>query len=248
MVTIVCGDTKYKDTEIVCFDKDGTLLNFSMYVPVMKRRADVLAEKYDLPEMSHNEILELMGVDPDTGSVIMGGSIHLPRIDNIKRTIEYLRKYSINASIEETSLLFDEVDDQVDFSAYIETYSGVKELLENLKKTDIKVVIFTHDSTSAAEKHLKNAGIKSYFDLILGIDPDSTYHKKPAPDMIQYACKILEVNVNAAVVIGDQETDMIAGKNAGALGCIGVLTGKSEEKDLTHADVIIQSVGDIKVK
>ncbi|MCK4845605.1 MAG: HAD family hydrolase [Candidatus Heimdallarchaeota archaeon] len=189
-----------------------------------------------------------MGVDPDTGSVIMGGSIHLPRIDNIKRTIEYLRKYSINVSIEETSLLFDEVDDQVDFSAYIETYSGVKELLENLKKTDIKVVIFTHDSTSAAEKHLKNAGIKSYFDLILGIDPDSTYHKKPAPDMIQYACKILEANVNAAVVIGDQETDMLAGKNAGALGCIGVLTGKSEEKDLTHADIIIQSVGEIKVK
>ncbi len=248
MVTIVCGDTKYKDPEIIFFDKDGTLLNISMYVPVMKRRAEVLAEKYNLPEMSFNEILELMGVDPDTNSVIMGGSIHLPRIDNIKRTIDYLRKYSINVSIEEISLLFDEVDDKVDFSSYIEPYSGVKELLENLNKTDIKIVIFTHDSTLAAEKHLKNAGIKSYFDLILGIDPNSTYHAKPAPDMIQYACKVLEVNANRAVVIGDQEKDMLAGKNAGVLGCIGVLTGKSEEKDLTHADIIIQSVGEIKVK
>lgn len=248
MVTIVCGDTKYKDPEIIFFDKDGTLLNISMYVPVMKRRAEVLSEKYDLPEISLNEIMELMGVDPDSGSIIIGGSIHLPRIDNIKRTIDYLRKYSINASVEEISLLFDEVDDQVDFSAYIEPYSGVKELLEKLKKTDVKIVIFTHDSTLAAKKHLKNAEIESYFDLVLGIDPDSTYHKKPAPDMIQYACKILEVNANRAVVIGDQEKDMLAGKNAGVLGCIGVLTGKSEEKDLTHADIIIQSVGEIKVK
>jgi len=248
MVTIICGDTSYKDSEIIFFDKDGTLLNISMYVPVMKRRAEVLSENYDLPEISLNEILELMGVDPDTGSIIIGGSIHLPRIDNIKRTIDYLRKYSINASVEEISLLFDDVDDQVDFSTYIEPYSGVKELLEELKKTDVKIVIFTHDSTLAAKKHLKNAGIGSYFDLVLGIDPDSTYHIKPAPDMIQYACKVLEVNVNTAVVIGDQDKDMLAGKNAGVLGCIGVLTGKSVEKDLEHADIIIQSVGEIEVK
>jgi phosphoglycolate phosphatase len=248
MVTIICGGQKFQEIELIGFDKDGTLLDFDMYAPVMQKRAEVLVEKYKLPEKAYNDILDIMGVDPNTNVVIKGGPIHVERIKNIKRTIEYLRNYSITASVGEMSHLFDEVDDQVDFSAHIKPYSGVKELLEKLEKTDVKIVLFTLDSTKPAKKHLKSAGIKESFDLILGVDVDSPYQPKPAPDMLQYACKLLEVNVNKSIVIGDDNKDMLLGKNAGSLGCIGVLSGKSEEKELIDADIIIASVADIEVK
>ena len=248
MVTIKCGGQKFQDIELIGFDKDGTLLDFDMYVPVMQKRAEVLVSKYNLPEQAKNDILDIMGVDPEKNVIIKGGPIHVQRVENIKRTIEYLRNYSITASVGELSQLFDEVDDQVDFSAYIKPYSGVKELLERLEKTDVKIVLFTLDSTTPAKKHLKSAGIKDPFDLILGVDVDSPYQPKPAPDMLQYACKLLEANVNKSIVIGDDNKDMLLGKNAGSLGCIGVLSGKSEEKELVDADVIIPSVADIEIK
>ena len=248
MVTIKCGGQKFQDIELIGFDKDGTLLDFDMYVPVMQKRAEVLVKKYKLPEQAHNDILDIMGVDPEENVIIKGGPIHVQRVENIKRTIEYLRNYSITATVGELSHLFDEIDDQVDFSAYIKPYAGVRELLEKLEKTDVKIVLFTLDSTNPAKKHLKSAGIKGFFDLILGIDVDSPYQPKPAPDMLQYACKILEVNVNKSIVIGDDNKDMLLGKNAGSLACIGVLSGKSEEKELVDADIIIPSVANIEVK
>jgi len=248
MVSIVCGGRKFQDIELIGFDKDGTLLDISMYVPVMQKRAEILVEKYELPDEAYNEILELMGVDPENKTIIKGGPIHVQRVENIKHTREYLRKYSVTISVGELSEIFNQVDDQVDFSDYIKPFPGVIKLLEELDKTDVKIVLFTLDSTEPAEKHLTSAKIKDHFDMILGLDVDSPYQPKPAPDMLQYACKLLEVDITKTIVIGDDDRDMLMGKNAGNVSTIGVLSGKCSEKELKNADVIIQSVADIKVK
>ena len=248
MVTIECGGKKFQDIELIGFDKDGTLLDISMYVPVMKKRAEVLSDRFNLPEKSYNEILGLMGVNPENNTIIKGGPIHVQRVENIKQTKEYLRDYSVNISVGELSDIFNEVDEQVDFTDYIKSFPGVKELLEDLDKTDVKIVLFTLDSTKPAEIHLMNASIKKHFDMIMGLDVDSPYQPKPAPDMLQYACKLLNIDINRTLVIGDDDKDMLMGKNAGAVKTIGVLSGKCNEKELEHADVIIQSVIDIKVK
>ena len=248
MVTIKCGDKKFEDVELVGFDKDGTLLDISMYVPVMQKRAEVLIKKYKLPEDTYNSIVELYGVNPVKNSIIPGGNIHEPRVNNLRRTRDFLQSYSVNATIGELSDIFDQVDDVVDFSAHIKPYPGVKELLEKLDATGVKIIVFTHDSTTPATKHLKSAGIRKHFDLILGIDFDSPYNRKPAPDMLQYACKIMDVDVTKSIVLGDDNVDMLLGKNAGNLGCIGVLTGKSSEKELVDADVILPSVAEVEIK
>ena len=247
MVTIKCGDKKFQDVELIGFDKDGTLLDISMYIPVMQKRAKVLVNKFNLAEESYKQLLALFGVDPESNTIIPGGNIHEPRVNNLKNVKEYLLDRSINSSIGELSQIFDDVDDKVDFTEYIKPYPGVKELLDELDKTDVKIVIFTLDGTKPATIHMKSAGIAEHFDLILGIDVDSPYHRKPAPDMLQYACKVLGVDVNKSIVIGDDNRDMLLGKNAGNLGCIGVLTGKSKEKELIDADVILSSVADIKL-
>ncbi|NPD88162.1 MAG: HAD family hydrolase [Asgard group archaeon] len=248
MTTVWCSDTQLNDIELICFDKDGTLLNLNMYIPVMEKRTELLLEKFHLSDKSRKNILELMGLDSETLEIISDGPIHIERVEIIRRTREYLRKFSINSTVEDIAEIFDEVDNLVDFSEHVEIYEGVNKVLQEFRKAKIKTLLVTHDGKEPAEKQLMSAGLFHLFDLVLGLDIDSPYHAKPAPDMLQYACKLLEVDVSKSIVVGDDDRDMLMGKNAGALCCIGVLTGRSEEMDLKNADVILQSVMDIRIK
>jgi phosphoglycolate phosphatase len=246
MAEVWCADTHLKDIELVCFDKDGTLLTLTMYIPVMKKRAELLFEKYHLKEENRNDILELMGLNPETHEIISGGPIHIERIEIINRTREYLRKLSINSTVEEIAEIFDEVDSLVDFTKNVETFEGVNRVIQEFKKENVKTLLVTHDSTEPAQKQLMSVGLFHLFDLILGLDLDSPYLAKPAPDMLQYGCKVLEVDVTKSIVIGDDDRDMLMGRNAGALCCIGVLTGKSEPRDLKNADIVLNSINEIR--
>ena len=253
MISIKCTDInnkcyEIKDLEHIAFDKDGTLLTFDMFVPVMKKRAEILIKRYELPQKCYNEILELMGINPETNKVIIGGAIHTKRVEIIRQTSNYLRRYNKNVPIEIVSSIFDEVDNLVDFGSNVQTYPGVKELLNELKKVGVKITIITHDTSEAAKKQLKSAKIDHFFDRIIGLDLDSHCNPKPAPDMLIYATKLLNVDIKKTVVVGDDNRDMLMGKNAGALKTIGVLSGRAKEKDLTDADIILNSVADIKVK
>ncbi|OLS29857.1 MAG: Phosphoglycolate phosphatase [Candidatus Heimdallarchaeota archaeon AB_125] len=248
MVTIICGDKKFEEVEIFCFDKDGTLLTLNMYKPVMKKRAELLLDKYGLKQENYNDLLSLMGLNPETEEIDHKGPIHIERVEIIRRTREYLRTFSINSSIEEIAELFDEVDHLIDFTEYVEAFDGVSSLLNQLRDKGIKLMVSTHDSTEPASKQLASAGLFDYFDLIYGLDIDSPYQAKPAPDMLQYGCKTLEVDISKSIVVGDDDRDLLMGRNAGALACIGVLSGKAEEKDFKHADVIVDSIANIKIK
>lgn len=248
MATIWCSDTKLEDIELVCFDKDGTLLTLAMFVPVMEKRAELLLEKYHLTEENRSDILELMGLNPETHEIVFGGPIHIERVEIINRTREYLRKFSINSTVEEIAEIFDEVDSLVDFTDNVEIYDGANKVLQDLRKAKIKTLLVTHDSTEPAQKQLMSAGLFHLFDLVLGLDINSPYQAKPAPDMLQYGCKLLEVDITKSIVIGDDDRDMLMGKNAGAGYCVGVLSGRSEEKELMNADIALQSVKDIRVE
>jgi len=253
MVSVKCTDVfgkkwEFKDVEHIAFDKDGTLLTFDMFVPVMKKRAEILIERYNLPENCYAEILQLMGIDPKTEKVVIGGAIHTKRVEIIRQTSNYLRNYNRNVPIELISAIFDEVDNIVDFGSEVQTYPGVKELLEELKGAGVKLSIITHDTSEAAKKQLKSAGIDLMFDQIIGLDLDSHCSPKPAPDLLIYTTKLLEVEIKKTIVVGDDNRDMLMGKNAGALGTIGVLTGRAKQKDLSDADIILESVSDIKIK
>jgi len=246
MINIKCGDLKLKDVELVCFDKDGTLFTFDMYIPVMEKRAQLLLQRYGLKKEHYGAIVSLMGLDPETSEIVEGGPIHIERVEIIRRTRAYLRTLSINSSVEEIAELFNEVDFLVDFTDYVKSIEGIQPILEKIRNSNTKLVLVTHDSTEPAIKQLASVGLFDFFDKVLGLDIDSPYHAKPAPDMLQYACKILNVDVSKSIVIGDDDRDLLMGKNAGSMACIGVLTGKSKAEELKHADTILESASDIE--
>ncbi|MHA1463636.1 MAG: hypothetical protein ACTSQ2_00920 [Candidatus Heimdallarchaeaceae archaeon] len=100
MVTIKCGDKKFQDVELVGFDKDGTLLDISMYIPVMQQRSEFLVKHYKLPEETYSQLLELFGVNPETNTIIEGGSIHEPRVNNLRNVRDFLQGLSVHALIQ----------------------------------------------------------------------------------------------------------------------------------------------------
>lgn len=62
---------------------------------------------------------------------------------------------------------------------------------------------------------LKHYKLRKYFNAIVTID--DVKKGKPAPDMAMKACKLLKVNPENTMLIGDSKNDMIAGKRAGCI-------------------------------
>ena len=85
---------------------------------------------------------------------------------------------------------------------------------------------------------LDHFDIASYFDAIVG--GDTTPARKPDPRPVLEAIRLLGGPASEAVMVGDSENDINAGRSAGTLTCavtFGFRT--SEQLRLTEPDVII---------
>jgi phosphoglycolate phosphatase-like HAD superfamily hydrolase len=87
-------------------------------------------------------------------------------------------------------------------------------------------------------------GIEHCFDIILG--GDSAPQKKPHPALLQLVLARFRVPVHRALMIGDGDTDVKAGKQAGVLTC-GVTYGLGQKERLIAAqpDFIIGALSEI---
>ena len=94
---------------------------------------------------------------------------------------------------------------------YVYVYPTVKETLEYLKQQGYPLAIVTTKSSVAAYVGLDTFDLTKYFDVVIGLD-DVTI-TKPNPEGLYKAMQQLEVS--KAVMIGDNVSDIQAGKNAG---------------------------------
>ena len=85
---------------------------------------------------------------------------------------------------------------------------------------------------------VRGLGVEDCFDAIFG--GDSAAEKKPHPALLNAALKRFHVPARGAVMIGDGDIDIEAGKRAGVMTC-GVTYGLGNKDDLIAArpDVII---------
>ena len=96
-------------------------------------------------------------------------------------------------------------------------YPGVKETLQTLKEMGYPLAIVTTKIKEAVYIGLDLFGIRDYFDVIIG--HDDVKKSKPDPEGINKALE--KLGLNDGYYIGDNVTDIMAGKNAG-LHTIGV--------------------------
>ncbi|MCK5037802.1 MAG: HAD family hydrolase, partial [Thermoplasmata archaeon] len=105
---------------------------------------------------------------------------------------------------------------------------GVVDMLDVLKK-DHKLGVATMRHGRITGEIIEGMGMSHFFDILVGVD--DTEKPKPHPEHVLTACKLLEVEPEAAVMVGDTIYDVLSGKGAGCY-TIGIDWGSGKREDL----------------
>lgn len=114
---------------------------------------------------------------------------------------------------------------------------GIYELLENLKKSGIRMAVVSSTSQRLIIRALERMNITDYFDAV--ICGDTVKPNKPSPVPYLTAMEILNASPEECIVIEDSEVGIRAGKASGAL-VIGY-KGSQESQNTDGADITIDS-------
>ena len=122
-------------------------------------------------------------------------------------------------------------------------YPNVITTLEHFKNKRKAVV--TSKEARFTHLMLDHFGIAGHFDAIVG--GDTVPARKPDPWPVREAIKLLGGEAADAVMIGDSETDVIAGRCAGAHTCAVAFGYRTAEQlNVTSPDVIIERFDQLK--
>lgn len=100
-------------------------------------------------------------------------------------------------------------------------YPDVIDMLSHIKHNGYKTAIVSNKPDFAVQ-HLYKLFFNEYIDIAIG--ETSGVKRKPAPDMIIQALKMLGSEVESSIYIGDSEVDMATASN-GNMRCISVSWG-----------------------
>jgi len=122
-------------------------------------------------------------------------------------------------------------------------YPHVKEILEHFKRK--RKVVVTNRNYEFARLTLKNLYIYDYFEDIIG--GDNTACMKPSSCPLDILMERFDIDKEKAIIVGDMDLDIIAGKQAGIYTC-GVTYGIGRKEDILGAkpDFIINDIIDLK--
>jgi len=109
-------------------------------------------------------------------------------------------------------------------------YPDVRNVLDYFRAK--KRAVVSNKMQRLTLKVVRGLGIAGEFDLIVGADPNT--QKKPQPEMLNSVVEQLQIEPARALMIGDGEIDVQAGKSAGVLTC-GVTYGLTAKETVAAA-------------
>jgi phosphoglycolate phosphatase len=205
-----------KSLQLVMFDLDGTL-------------ADTGHDLADAVNFTRREF----SLSPLPDNVVY---------KNVGRGVEYLLKQSIPEAGPEKFLHVMQV-----YLAYYEThlldrtvlYPGAQDILRYFG--DKRRAVVSNKMYRLTVAVVRGLGVATEFDAILG--GDSVAEKKPHPAMLQLVLDQFQIAPADALIVGDGDTDIEAGKRAGVITC-GVTYGLGNRHALRAAqpDITIDSL------
>ena len=206
--------------EAVIFDMDGVIIDSEP----LHFESDKMTMKFYEKEIADDELNNYVGVS------------------NPEMWGELRSKYELVASVEEL------IEKQFYFKKYLigdrklEPISGIREFLEELKSSGIRIGLASSSSREFIELILTNLEVKKFFEVI--ISGDDVQKSKPAPDIFLKAAKELKVEPLNCLVIEDSSHGVKAAKLAN-MRCIGFSNPNSGNQDLSLADTIVSSIKEI---
>ena len=181
------------------FDLDGTLLDTLHDLWVSCNYA---LRENGMPERTLDEVRRFVG---NGVKKLMERAI--PQgLDNPKFDVTYetFRKHYLVHSLDTTK-----------------PYSGIPELLANLKKHGKRIAVVSNKFYAATQELCRHF-FGDYVEVAIG--ERENIRKKPSPDTVDEAIRQLKVSREDAVYIGDSDVDLATARNSN-LPCISVLWG-----------------------
>ena len=202
---------------LIIFDLDGTLVNSIVDIT---NSLNYAVKPYDLKPKTVEEVGKLVG-EGITKVIerILGDERVQYRDDVVKRFLEYYLDHIVDNTL---------------------PYPGVRETLERFN--GIKKAVISNKREAHSIKVLKGLDLMQFFDMVLG--SDSVNEKKPSPAPVLHVLSRLGVAPENAIMVGDSDLDIAAGKGAG-IRTIGVTYGYRDREFLKGADFIIDKVEEL---
>ena len=119
-------------------------------------------------------------------------------------------------------------------------YPGVRETLQALGR--YRKAVISNKMEALSKKVLGGLGLLEYFDVVAG--SDTTSEKKPSPRPVLKVLSDLRIHPAAALIVGDSNYDVDAGKAAGIM-TVAVTYGYRPREVIAHADYVIDRINDL---
>lgn len=198
--------------ELIIFDWDGTLCNsIDGIVNCIQQAA--INQQIEPPSIRQSR--DVIGLSLDRAMM---------------QLFPHLTGNGVNALVDEYRGLYLSRPQGVD-----PLFSGVSELLANLKRAGYRLAIATGKSRRGLEHVLSGADLEGCFELACCGDEVSS---KPSPDMLYELLNSGGVKADRALMVGDSALDLEMAKNAG-IASVAVSSGVHSRERLMPFEPLI---------
>lgn len=203
--------------DTLLFDLDGTLINTNELIIASFLHT---FEQYQPGTFTREDVIEFIGP---------------PLIDTFKK----IAPDQAEAMIQTYRKFNHEKHDEL-----VEEYDGVYETIEQLHAQQYKLAVVTTKIKKTALMGLELTGLRKFFDVVITLD--DVEKAKPDPEPLVKALEALGSTKETAMMIGDSEYDVQAGKNLGIPTAIVGWSIKGKEKIREYgADYILDDMRDL---
>ena len=210
------------NTPYLFFDLDGTLLDT---LDDLRDSVNTILSRYALAPITRDEAAHFLG----------NGAKHLVHCSLKGQVTE-----------DEENTILQEYKAWYQDHCRIKTapYPGVMDMLQTLKEKGFRMAVVSNKPDPA----VKELNIHFFGDLLeTAIGEKEGIRRKPAPDTLWEAMRLLDAPQEKCLYIGDTEVDLQTAKNAG-MRCISVSWGFRSEEELlaSGADTIVRTAPELE--
>jgi phosphoglycolate phosphatase len=211
-----------RDIEAILFDLDGTLVHLNIDFGRMRAEVEALLSQYGLSMAGRS------------------GLYVLELIEDAVRELEARDEEKARSFRREAEAAIVAVE--LEAAGQAQVYPDVPELLRRLRERGIKVAIVTRNCRAAVDRILAENSL--IYDVLLTRDEVTTV--KPDPGHLLAALRLLGVEPQRALMVGDHPMDVQVGRAVGTRSA-AVLTGAGSPERFAEVqpDLILAQVGDL---
>lgn len=228
----------------ILFDKDGTLIDFSLWIDAAINTIKKLMKEYCIDDdNTFYELKKSVGIKENVAEPF--GALANRSHEDVAKELHFVLSKHRNIEMDPfkkhvVELIRGEVlKDEVEY----QPLTDIRALYEHLSSKGIKMGLATADSYQSAMHMIDRLKLHDAFDFI-GSN-DGIMKLKPHKDACERFCTMYGLNPEEVAIVGDSYYDMMFAKNSGAIG-VGVLSGVSCKINLKDVgNVIIPSVNSL---